>query len=185
MKESEPDLYSLDPRPGPKPAVERAAPWYRRLLDGERLWGSIEVFPPRYGFHKYRLTVLPPGIDATGRRLVRAWRGWPVWGTAQWLLSVVLLNTLLAPGAATIFALGLWAITGAVLFAMAAPFKAEVHTLSVVLIDGYFDENSASRYAVWKQLSRTLACADELLERGELSRVDHEVIWSQVYDRVG
>ena len=53
--------------------------WLHRIIDGERVWGSVEAWPGRHGLKRYRLVVFPPGITATERRRLRLSRARPLW----------------------------------------------------------------------------------------------------------
>lgn len=155
---------------------------WARAVDGERLWGSIDFWPNRYGFRKYRLVVFPPGINPTERRYVRLARSWPVWGTTLWLILAAglggqgeLWSTIAYPTAAFV-------LSGAVTFALAGSARMRVRTLSAILIEGYADERATAQYTQLELLARTLVVADAMHDRGELTVVDHETVWWKVYD---
>ena len=76
-----------------------AAGW-RRLLDGGRTWGSLDVSPSRYGVTRHRLVVFPPGISSDERVLLRLWRAWPIWATLMWLVMEMFLVPAIGSGAA-------------------------------------------------------------------------------------
>jgi hypothetical protein len=165
--------------------VAPAAKWWSRLLDGQRVWGSVDLWAGRYGFRKYRLVIFPPGISPADRRLVRLWRGWPMWGALLWLMSEIVLSNALSPGSALAFSVAVYLASGAITFALAGPARTQVRTLHAVLIDGYIDAHSAARYAEWKELVAILTEADERVNQGSSSPVEHEVVWWRAYDRVG
>lgn len=157
---------------------------WRRLLDGGRTWGSLAVSPTRYGVTRYRLVVFPPGLSADDRMLLRAWRGWPVWGmTALLALHVVLvpaLGTKAALGIATIVFLGV----GAVLAAMTGTTRGGVRTLSAVRMAGVGGTALADGFIDLHSLADELADADRARADGEIDAVAYELIIWRVYDRM-
>jgi hypothetical protein len=166
-------------------AMRQLGRWWSRLLDGQRVWGSVDLWPGRYGFRNYRLVVFPPGITPVDRRLVRLWRGWPMWGVPLWVMSVIVLSNSLTPGVAMVGSMAVYLAAGAITFTLAGQARAQVRSLQVVLIDGHVDPHSAARYAEWKQLVGILTGADDLVTEGKASIVEHEAVWWQAYDRLG
>ncbi|HZA11853.1 DUF6611 family protein [Mycobacterium sp.] len=167
------------------PPARPAARWWSRLLDGQRRWGSIDIWPGRYGFRKYRLVVYPPGITPAERRLIRLWRGWPMWGALVWLMSEICLANKVSVGVAMVISTAAYVAAGAFAFALAGEARARVRSMSVVLIDGDDDANSAALYAEWHKLAGALTEADRLVVSGAVSPVQHEAIWWRAYDELG
>lgn len=163
--------------------------WWLRLLDGDHVWGSLDVSPTRYGVTRYCLVIFPPGIDRLDRRLLRALRAWPTWGALLWLFSVCLLST---SSISVRFAVptAVWLGIGAVLFAYAGALRTQVRTRCVTRIAGHPDitcrpdEESANAYAEMTTSVGMLRSADVLRAQGRLSTAEHEAIWWQVYDRL-
>jgi hypothetical protein len=154
--------------------------WWLTAMDGTRPWGSIDVWPNRYGFRKYRLVVFPPGIGSTERRYVRLARSWPTWGAMLWLILVVALSghgwsTLIFPTAAFL-------LSGAIAVALTQGAHSNTRTMIAALIDGYDDPATTARYARLERLTRTLVTADSMRSRGELTIVEHEAVWWSVYE---
>jgi Family of unknown function (DUF6611) len=171
---------------GARVASPRFRTWWLNLLDGGHLWGSFDAMIGRYGLRRYRLTVFPPGITAADRRLLRAWRGWPVGGAAVALLATMCLSeVILTPMTTLVVCAGVYVVVGAALFVMSAAPRTQVRPLSVILIDGYSDPRSEAMYAEWEAVIEMLATADEMRERGELSSVEYEAMWWHAYNRVG
>jgi hypothetical protein len=169
--------------PPPIAQAPASAPWWTRLLDGDRVWGSMDRSVTRYGLTHYRLVVLPPGIDRVERRLLRGWRAWPTWGVGLWLLSVCLCANL-APWARFALPTIVWLGVGVFLFARVGPLRTQVRTLYVMRMVGDPDPRSAAIFAEMKTLVTMLRSADRLHELGELSTAGHEEMWWQVYDRL-
>jgi hypothetical protein len=144
------------------------------------MWGSFDAYPSRYGVARYRLVVFPPGITAGERRLVRAWRSWPMWGAALWVLlqiggeSAGMSETALIAGSMICIALG------ALAFVLAGDTRERVRTLSAMTMAGHTGVDR--RYSMLRVLARALDQADLDLEEGRLSPLQHEARWWQVYD---
>src|ERR1700738_3494787 len=81
-----------------KPSLSKR--WWSRVIDGEQVWGSIDISFRRHGFRSYRLVVFPPGISPAERRYVRMWRAWPTWGLLWWFVLLVGSGSVLSPWAA-------------------------------------------------------------------------------------
>ena len=56
--------------------------------------------------------------------------------------------------------------------------------MSVILLAGDADSSDRRRYTGWETLVDMLTRADCLRETGEISPVEHEAIWWEVYDRL-
>ena len=138
----------------------------------------------RYGLRRYRLTIFPPGVSTADRRLLRLWRGWPIWGAVLWLVAQMSVsNVVSSETAMAVSATGYLAV-GATLFVLAGTARAQVRSMSVILIHGYADPQSETRYTEWARLVRFLTLADEMRERGAVSAVEHEAAWWTAYDRL-
>jgi hypothetical protein len=161
------------------------AQWWTLVLDGRHDWGSVDASPTRHGVTRYRLVVFPPGIDTVERRLLRAWRAWPIWGAVLWVVSQIVSGAILTPGAALATSTTIYLASGLFLFARVAELRSRVRTFSVVRIAGYPDERSAAMFAELKSLVATLCRADSQRDRGQSSPADHESTWWQVYERLG
>jgi hypothetical protein len=159
-------------------------PLLRRLLDGGRTWGSLEISASRYGVTRYRLVVFPPGISADERIVLRLWRNFPAWGLASWLLAEVTLMTAVSPGQALALATGGCAAVGAVTMALAGHTRHRVRTVTVVRMVGFNDPMAGPRLDALRTLTERLHHADARLAAGELTAVEHEAEVWQVYDAV-
>jgi hypothetical protein len=160
------------------------APLLRRLLDGGRTWGALEISASRYGVTRYRLVVFPPGISGDERIVLRLWRTFPVWGLASWLLAEVTLMTVVSPGPALAFATGGCAAMGAVTMALAGHTRHLVRRLTVVRMVGVNDPMAGPRLDELRTLTERLTNADARLAAGELTTIDHEAEVWRVYDQM-
>jgi hypothetical protein len=166
-----------------KPSLSKR--WWSRVIDGEHVWGSIDISFRRHGFRSYRLVVFPPGISPSERRYVRMWRAWPTWGLLWWFILLVGSGSVLSPWAALASSTTVYVAACVVVSALGRNVGSQVRTLRVVEIQGHVDEAWAAKYAVMERMVHLLANVDALREQGRLSVVDHEVTWSRVYDCLG
>ena len=151
-----------------------------------RVWGSFDAYPARYGVARYRLVAFPPGITATERRMLRVWRGWPLWGAALWLGLQIGGALAGMPETALIGGTMIYIAAGALTFALAGEPRVRVRTLWATTIAGYghddADADADRRYSVLRMLARELDQADLDLEEGRISPLQHEARWWQVYN---
>ncbi len=159
-------------------------PLWRRLLDRGRPWGSLEVWPTRYGVTRYRLTVFPPGTRPDDRVLLRAWRAWPAWGLTTFLVLEIVLGPTIAPGTALGISSGVALGAGALLAAMTGGTRGNVRTMSAVRHAGVHDTGDAETFAEFYSLARGLADADRLLADGDIGPTEHELLVWRVYDQM-
>lgn len=154
------------------------------LLDGPRVWGCVQVRPGRFGITYYRLVVYPPGLSTTERRLVRLARGWPLWGILVWLLCQLWLGGQMSPWPAFGASTAVFLATGAVALGLSGNAFHRVRTMCATTMAGCDDPGSQTVRERLVVLAATLLEADERHDRGELTAVDHELLWWQVYNRM-
>lgn len=155
-----------------------------RVLDGQYVWGSLDIGASRHGFRHYRLVVFPPGVTESERRRIRLARGWPTWGAVAFTACLMCLCAALGPWTGLMASVALWLGSGVLVHARAGDVLARVRTLSVVLVARHHDPLSADRIAVMATVAEQLTHADRLLERHEISAARHELAWSLAYDRL-
>ena len=155
-----------------------------RLLDGDQPWGSIDIRPDRFGVTRYRLVVYPPGISDSERRRVRVARGWPLWGALVWVTCEIFLNNMTGPWTAFAISTATCLGSGLVAFAMAGAPRTGVRTHAAMVMAGHHDPISAAARDRLEGLSATLLEADELLTGGQISTIQHEMVWWQVYEQM-
>jgi hypothetical protein len=158
--------------------------YWDRLLDGSRVWGSIDVGLERQGFRRYRLVLFPPGVTKAERRLLRLWRGLPTWAALVWLMSVIVLSKAWSPWVALGVATVVHVAVGAVILDRVRVLRTQVRTLSVVLITGYPHPGTEATYAEMKKIAAVLCTADFMHAQGRISAAEHESIWWQAYQRL-
>lgn len=157
----------------------------RRLLDGDRPWGSIEIRSDRFGVTRCRLVVYPPGISDSERRRVRVARGWLLWGVMLWVLCEMWASQLTGPWTALAISTAVFLGTRLVAVAVAGDSRARVRTLDAAAMVGRHDPVSAAAVDKVKSLAVCLIEADDCLRDGRLSPTEHEMIWWGVYDEIG
>jgi hypothetical protein len=160
------------------------APRWHRLFDRGCTWGSIDVYPARYGVVRYRLMVFPPGLQPQERTLLHAWRTCRVWVTVLWLALEMILVPVMGAGMALVVATGLCLAVLARVLVTTAAHRSRVRTLSVVRMAGYDDEDTAAELERMGQLVEALTEADRRLANGEVTTVEHEALVWSVYDRL-
>jgi hypothetical protein len=174
-----PEAWTTD---GRAPACYVTVGW--RLLDGDRPWGSIDIRPDRFGVTRYRLVVYPPGISESERRWVRAARGWPMWGALVWVTCEIFLINMTTPWIALAMSTAACLGSGWVAFAMAGAPRARVRTMGAMVMAGYRDPTSVTVRDRLQELAATLTDADDRLATGQISALQHEMVWWQVYDQM-
>lgn len=155
-----------------------------RLLDGKSAWGVINVRVGDSGVAGYQLVVYPPGISPDERRRLRVWRAWPLLGLLLWTGGEFLLGTLRQSFSAQAVLVAVVLGSGVCALSRAGSIRARVRTMSLTVAPpDRCDPDRASRNEV-RRLAALLLAADQRLRRGEISAVDHELIWWRLYDRM-
>lgn len=152
------------------------------LLDGARAWGCVQVRPGRFGLTYYRLVVYPPGLSISEHRLVRLARGWPLWGMLVWLLCQLWLGGQMSPWPAFGASTAVFLATGAIALGLSGSAFHRVRTLCATTMGGCDDPGPQVARQRLVALAAALLEADDRRDRGQLTAVDHELIWWQVYD---
>jgi hypothetical protein len=166
------------------PARPPRTPLLRRLLDGERTWGALEVSDRRYGMCRYRLSVYPPGLRRGERMSLRLWHAFPAWGLTLWLAVQIVGMTLTTPDTALALSTGSFVLAAVVAMILAGPARGDVRTLTVVRMVGVRDLDVLAKFHLLRALAERLVRADARLAAGELTAVEHEAEVWKVYDRL-
>ena len=157
---------------------------WRRLLDGDRGWGSVDIRPDRFGVTRYTLVVFPPGICAAERRWVRVARGWPAWAALVWIACEVWLSQPTGPWTSLIISTAIYFGLGLVVTTVAGDPRRQVRTMGVTTMAGHRDPVSSARRDKLEGLACALLEADKALARGEITATSHEMTWWRVYDQM-
>ena len=155
-----------------------------RLLDGDRPWGSLDIRPDRFGVTRYRLVVYPPGISDYERRLVRIARGWPLWGALVWVVCEIFFNNLTGPWTTLTISTAAFLGSGVVAVAMAGAQRTRVRAIAAVVMAGYHSPASVAGRDRLEELAAILTEADDRLASGQMSALQHEMVWWHVYDQM-
>jgi hypothetical protein len=158
---------------------------WRRALEGDRRWGSLDVHPDRFGVTRYRLVVFPPGISDAERRRVRVARGWPLWAAPAWVFCEIWFSDTMGPWTALVASTAIYLGLGLVATVRAGDVHRQVRTIGAMVMAGHYDRLSSVLRNKVQNLAGLLMEADELLARGEISATTHEMIWWHVYDLIG
>lgn len=153
----------------------------RLLLDGDTVWGTVEIRPQRWGATAYRIVVYPPGITSEERRRVRVWRGFYAWGTGLWLASTAILSGFTEPWTAVALACAVSLSLGAIAFARAGSLRAAVRTADVTVAVPNPDRALLLRARQVRNIGVTMVRADHSMRDGDISVADHELIWHHAY----
>jgi hypothetical protein len=153
-------------------------------MDRGPVWGSIQILPDRFGGVRYRLTVYPPGTDATTRRWLRVRAAWSRAGLACAVGSAMILMPALTPVVAVVV-IGLVYLVGWLdITSHTANAARDTRRLLGVDWRQYALPGEAEGSARIRRLTSTMIEADRSLRAGLLSPVAHEVIWENVFNEM-
>jgi hypothetical protein len=158
--------------------------WSAHVLDGENRWGFVRAQIDRFGVTRYRLVVYPPGITADERRRLRFWRGSPIWGSALWVLLEICLQRLTGSWTALAFSSAAVIVAAGFARSMVGEAPWRVRASGAVTIAGYPDAAALAAREKLLALATTLLDADERLDDGRISPLEHEALWWSVYDQL-
>jgi hypothetical protein len=158
--------------------------WWSRLLNGENRWGFVHIQRDRFGVTRCRLVVYPPGISDVERRRLRIWRGSPIWGAALWVVAEIILQQFLGPWSALAISSTIVIVSGAVARAMIDDARTNVRTAVVITLPGHTDAATIAARDKLQAMAATLMDADERVDAKQMSPIDHEALWWQVYDQL-
>jgi hypothetical protein len=158
--------------------------WCAQLLDGENRWGFVRIQIDRFGVTRYRLVVYPPGISDMQRRRLRIWRGAAIWGAALWVLSEIFLQQLIGPLTALVVCTGGVLALAAVAMAKAGEERTMVRAMGVVTMAGLTEVATVHSRNELLAMAMMLTTADERVDQGRMSPLDHEALWWQVYEKL-
>lgn len=130
---------------------------------------------------RYLLVVYPPGISASERRRLRVWRGWPWWGALVWMISEIWLSHTTGPWLAFAASTAVFLASGVTAAVMAGDTRTQVHTMIATTMVGYHDPVSKAARDKLESLAEILLEADDRLQHGLISPIEHEMAWWRVY----
>lgn len=130
-----------------------------------------------------RLVVFPPGVSGPERRMLRLWRGWPVWGAGLWV-GAQAVGAWASMGVTAFFAgTMLYIALGAMAFAMTGDIRWRVRTSWAITGPAPLAaDDMIESYDRLNALAQSLDRADRELHEGRISVAEHEARWWQVYD---
>lgn len=133
---------------------------------------------------RYRLVVYPPGISNDERRRLRVWRGAPMWGAALWIGAEILLQQMTEPLTAFVISTGLVITFACVALARSGDTRTRVRSIGVVTMAGHTDAKLTAARDELLSMGMALTAADERVDDGTMSPLDHEVLWWQIYEKL-
>ena len=152
-----------------------------RVLDGPHPWGELRVGTTARGtWRTYRLVVLPPGVDATGRRLMRLRLSWP-------LIGALLAFAALAVGADHVAPALLTAVTTAgYLASVVVVFRLSrrIDRATLRLSAAEYRQGGAPERLGDPDRIRAAAAALARLDAAGLDPLAYEAAWWRIYEEL-
>ena len=170
-----------DPDATPSATPSAARRFWSRLLDGERIWGSVDTWHSRHGMTRHRLVVFPPGTNLAERRRLRLWRGWPLWGAVLWIASEVVLSNQLTPIPAVAASTTVYLLSGYFAFVVAGTSRTQIRIAVAITMSDLPDLDSQARRDDISGHAKLLLDADNRFATQHITAAEHEMIWSEVY----
>ena len=171
------------PAPREPAHPEAVVEFLRKLSEGDKLWGTVDVSPAnRSMWRRVRLTVYPPGTTSAERRALHFAHTWPIGGA---ILGLVLMATvgsawppmLVSVAIVALYLAGFW--LGA---RLTRPLRNRIRSLSVVsvYVRGEFEEYGDA--ALLREATASFEQLDARRRAGELDPVLYEAEWARIYD---
>jgi len=153
-----------------------------RALEGRYRWGDFRVGTPgRTGWVTYRLSVYPPGTNASERRALQFWYSWPLLGALLCLASFAVLGDWIRPVALVPVA-GVVYVGGVVVgWAVTRRLRPGVIRLNVAQFPDNGDIQTLGDLATLSTAVTALRSMDERRLADRLSELDYEREWWAVY----
>jgi hypothetical protein len=155
----------------------------RRLTEGDKLWGTVDVSPAnRSMWRRVRLTVYPPGTTGAERRALHFAHTWPVGGAILCLVLLVTVGSAWPPvfsvaAFTVLYVAGFW--FGA---RLTRQLRDRIRSLAVVSV---YVHGELEEYGDGSLLREATAAFEELDARrraGELEPVRYEAEWAKIYE---
>jgi hypothetical protein len=164
-----------------EPPHARPASLLDRLTGGSR-WGRFDVWPTRYGFTHYRLVVLPPGATGSDRVLLELWRSAAVIAALAGLALFVAADLAgLRTGPSSVAGLLAGGAVASALALVTRRLRPQVRTCAGGIDDAGGRARSVGEMTAIEQWSILLLAADRALQAGEVTAVQHELIWTRAW----
>jgi hypothetical protein len=168
---------------GPHTTVPVHIGMVSRLIDGPHRWGAYTVTVGRYGIVNYRLVLYPPGTTVQERRRIRLCRSWIAAGIASGLVLFIALRQAEVPViAAVLAALALYVVGAVVTARRAGAIRHRVLALAAARSTLAPDPRQTEVCGYLAQQAAAMRDADESLDAGSCTVVEHELVWSAVYE---
>ncbi len=107
-----------------------------------------------------------------------------MWGALVWIVAEIWLSDMTGPWPAAALSTAAFLGSGAAAAALAGNARRRVRTMDVMAMAGHYDPLSAAARNKLEKLANSLLEADDRLEQGQISAIDYELAWWQVYDQM-
>jgi hypothetical protein len=168
--------------PGAERSAEGGHSWLERFLDGDHAWGTLSVsLADRSGSIRYHLTVFPPGISPDQRRALVFCRRWAAAGLLVALFVAIVASTLvngwLALGLGAAIYVGAFVVANV----CAGEARRDVVEVRAALVNLVGKAEAFGDFEVLEDAVARFHELDELAAESELSPVEYELGWGEIY----
>ncbi len=172
-------LITRAPTPG---RANRLVRWVLEALEGRYVWGYIEIGAlGRGAWMRERLTLLPPGTDASERRALTVYRNWPVIGAIGALLLMLVFGDRLAPPIAFVAAFATYGfVTWMIARATRRRRRESIRLVAVTVAVGGGVERLGNVDTL-RCTKATLADLDRRSAMREITPAQYENEWATLY----
>lgn len=157
----------------------------QRILDGPHPWGEFEVWPSRYGYTSFCLVVYPPGAARRERLRFRAMRAWPPFGMLLGLVAMAVASQSMPAMVAFVIGGAVYGGGALALARLAGPSRRRIRTLRTCRGDDGTSALDRGPQQAMEDLSALLLAAEHELRSGRIDAVEFEVVWGEVWRRLG
>lgn len=163
----------------------RAASLLRHVVEGRRRWGLLRISASdRWGWQQLRLSVFPPGTNSQERRALAFFRNWPLVGALMAVAIMMTLGVIVTPAFAAVLASIVYGAGVVVGFLGTRRVRPRVRHVGAVVIRGERGVEQFGDAAFITETAAALTAMDDAFERGELSPVDYEREWTDIYESI-
>lgn len=167
------------------PPVARAASLLRHVVEGRRRWGVLRISASdRWGWQQLRLSIFPPGTNSQERRALAFFRNWPLVGALAAVAIMMTLGALVTPAFAAVLACVLYGAGVIVGFVVTRSVRPRIRHVGAVIIRGERGVEHFGDASFITQTAAALTAMDDAFEHGELSAVDYEREWTDIYESI-
>lgn len=157
----------------------------RKLTEGDKLWGTIDVSPAsRSMWRRVRLTVYPPGTTSAERRALHFTHGWPIGGALIALTFVVIVGSAWPPALAFVAMVALYAAGFWLGARLTRPTRDRIRSLAAVSVYVHGELEEYGDAALLRATACRLEQLDARRRSGDLDPVHYEAEWAEIYGMI-